>query len=84
VIHVDAALGQQLLDVSIGQAIPQIPADRERDHLWRELGSSKRSTATSSHHASLLPTSQRNSAVTGVVGNHLGGDGVAEGWQDSR
>jgi|SRR6185437_15201955 hypothetical protein len=32
----DAALGQQLLDIAIGQAISQIRADRDRDHLPRE------------------------------------------------
>jgi hypothetical protein len=33
VIHIDAALGQQLLDVAIGQPIAQVPAHRNRDHL---------------------------------------------------
>jgi hypothetical protein len=36
VVHLDTALGQQLLDVSIRQAIAQVPADRDRDHLRRE------------------------------------------------
>jgi hypothetical protein len=36
VIHGDSALGQQLLDVPVGQAIPQVLADRDRDHLGRE------------------------------------------------
>jgi hypothetical protein len=36
VIDGDAPLGQQFLDVPLGQAIAQVPADRERDHLSRE------------------------------------------------
>ena len=36
VVDVDAALGQQLLDVPVGQAEPQIPAHRQHDHLRRE------------------------------------------------
>jgi hypothetical protein len=36
VIHRDAALGGQLLDVAVGQAIPQVPADRNGDHLPRK------------------------------------------------
>jgi hypothetical protein len=36
VIDLDAALGEQLLDVTVGQAIAQIPADRDRDYLTRE------------------------------------------------
>jgi hypothetical protein len=31
VIDLDAALGQQLLEVSVGQAEPQVPADRQGD-----------------------------------------------------
>jgi hypothetical protein len=36
VINLDAALGQKLVDVAIGQAVAQLPVDRERDHLGRE------------------------------------------------
>jgi hypothetical protein len=32
VIHLDAALGQQLLDMAIGHAVTQLPTDRHRDH----------------------------------------------------
>ena len=35
-IHRDAALGQQFLDIAIGQPVAQIPAHRDRDHLPRE------------------------------------------------
>jgi hypothetical protein len=36
VIHLDAALGKQLLHVAVGQAITQVPAHRNRDHLTRK------------------------------------------------
>jgi hypothetical protein len=36
VVHGDAALGQQFLDVPVRQAIAQLPADRDRDHLRRK------------------------------------------------
>ena len=36
VIDGDAALGQQFLDVPVRQPVPQVPADRDRDHLPRE------------------------------------------------
>ena len=35
VIDGDAALSQQLLDVTVRQAVPQIPPDRHQDHVWR-------------------------------------------------
>ena len=33
VVDVHAALGQQLLDIPVGEAVAEIPAHRERDHL---------------------------------------------------
>jgi hypothetical protein len=42
VIHVDAALSEQLLDVAIGQPEPQIPAHRQHDHLrWKPEASER-------------------------------------------
>ena len=35
VIDLDTTLDQQLLDIAIRQAIPQIPTHRENDHRWR-------------------------------------------------
>jgi hypothetical protein len=35
-VDLDAAFGQQLLQIAVGQAVAQIPADRDRDHLRRE------------------------------------------------
>ena len=36
VIDGDAALGEQFLDVPVGQSVAQVPADRDRDHLpWK-------------------------------------------------
>jgi hypothetical protein len=42
VIDGDAALGQQFLDVPVGQSVAQVPADRDRDHLPREPGAGER------------------------------------------
>jgi hypothetical protein len=36
VINLDAAFGQKFLDVAVRQAIAQLPAHRDRDHLTRE------------------------------------------------
>jgi hypothetical protein len=36
VIDGDAALSQQFFDIPVRQSIPQVPADRDRDHLGRE------------------------------------------------
>jgi len=36
VIDGDAALGQEYLDIAVGQSVAQIPADRDRDHLTRK------------------------------------------------
>jgi hypothetical protein len=36
VVNLDPALGQQLLDVPIGEAEPQVPAHRQGDDLRRE------------------------------------------------
>jgi hypothetical protein len=42
VVHFDTTLGQQLLEIPVGEAVTQVPADRDRDHLWREPESGKR------------------------------------------
>jgi hypothetical protein len=36
VVDLDTTFGQQLLDVAVGQAVAQVPADREHDHFGRE------------------------------------------------
>ncbi len=35
-VDLDAALGKQLLHIAVGQAVTQVPAHRQRDHLPRE------------------------------------------------
>jgi hypothetical protein len=35
-VHLDAALGEQLLQIPVGQAAPQVPADRQQDDGPRE------------------------------------------------
>jgi hypothetical protein len=36
VVDLDAAFGEQLLDVAVGQAEAQVPADRQHDHIGWE------------------------------------------------
>jgi hypothetical protein len=36
VVDLDATLGQQVLDVSVGQAEPQVPANGQDDDVGRE------------------------------------------------
>jgi hypothetical protein len=36
VVDIDAALGEEFLDIAVGQTEPQVPADREGDDLGRE------------------------------------------------
>ena len=72
----DAALGQQFLNIPVGQAVPQVPADRERDHLGREPEATKdRGRARWSRRISLPPYAidQRNSAAQFPC--YLGGGG---------
>jgi hypothetical protein len=42
VIDLNTTLDQQFLNVAVGQVEPQVPADRDDDHLGREPESSKR------------------------------------------
>jgi hypothetical protein len=44
VVDVDAALGEQLLHIAVGQAEPQIPAHRQHDHLGRKPEPNERRT----------------------------------------
>jgi hypothetical protein len=36
VVDLDAAFGEQLFDVAVGEAKAQVPADRQLDHIRRE------------------------------------------------
>ena len=65
-IDSDTALGQQFFHITVGQAVPQVPADRHGDHLPREPEASEnRRRARGHHHASLPATAlkQRNTAL---------------------
>jgi hypothetical protein len=42
VVDLDAALGEQLLDVAVGQAETQVPAHRHDDHIRREAEADER------------------------------------------
>jgi hypothetical protein len=61
----DAALSEQFLDITVGQGVAQVPADREDDHVGREAetgeggpGGGSRTRAASSHTDSLTARSQ--------------------------
>jgi hypothetical protein len=73
VIDCDAALGEQLLDVAIGQGEAQVPAHRHRDHIAREAVASRRGrrSGTKPDHLDSLSTAspdQRNSARDNIAG----------------
>jgi len=81
VIDGDCALGQQLLDVPVGQAIAQVPADRDRDHLTREPETSKDpGRAKRSHRTSLRPPTDRptQQCPRRSISGRSGGDATAE------
>jgi len=73
VVDLHAAFGQQLLDVAVRQAVTQVPAHRQHDHIGREAEASERrpgdsgAAGTASSHGGSLPapdsiTSSCNSA----------------------
>jgi hypothetical protein len=64
VINGDPALGQQLLDVALGQAVAQIPADRARDHLPREPEASEDRAHTRRTHPTSLSSHPRSTNAT--------------------
>ena len=35
-IDLDATLGEQFLDIAVGQSVAQLPANGRRDHFWWE------------------------------------------------
>jgi hypothetical protein len=65
-VDFDAAFGEQLLDVAVGEPEAQVPADRQDDHVWWEaeagegsVGNASRTRAASAHGQS-LPTPQQS------------------------
>jgi hypothetical protein len=58
VIDGDTALGQQLPGIPVGQAVPQVPADRDRDHLPREPETSEDRGRARRAHRTSLPASR--------------------------
>ena len=66
VVDLDAALGEQFLEVAVGQPEPQVPADREHDHVGWEAEAGKggardgsRARAAAGIHASSVAASTR-------------------------
>jgi hypothetical protein len=78
VVDLDTTLGEQLLDISVGQAKAQVSADGEHDDVTREAEagkgrSRKRSLASAAafHTGSLAASTRRrgcNSAVLSITG----------------
>src|SRR6478735_8968969 len=66
VVDLDAALGQQFLDIAVGQAVAQIPAHRDADHLPRKPIASRRRRWPRSRdsHLTSLPTPRRTTNAT--------------------
>jgi hypothetical protein len=55
VINLDATFGEQLFDIAVGQAIAEIPAHRQQDHVWREPETNeRRGSRTATNHPSTL------------------------------
>jgi hypothetical protein len=84
VIDFDTALGQQFLDVPVGEAVTEVPADREGDHLRRKSKPGKRRPldsgtdgSRSTHPSSLLSQPRRPRPVSAYATDptRVGGDG---------
>jgi len=68
VVNLDAAFGKEFFDIAIRQAVAEVPAHGEQDHLWRKPAAGKRSgpsKAAAIHSHTLVgphPIRQRNGA----------------------
>jgi hypothetical protein len=70
VINLDATLGEELFDIAVGQAIAEMPAHRQQDHVWREPEANERRgsrAATTNHQARYDPRRSLNATVPGWV-----------------
>jgi hypothetical protein len=41
VVHLDTPLGEELIEVAVGEVEAQVPADRQHDHPWRKQNPAK-------------------------------------------
>jgi hypothetical protein len=50
-IDLDASLGEQSLDIAVGQSLAQVPANGKRDHFWWEAepGEARRQPGVPGH-----------------------------------
>jgi hypothetical protein len=81
-VDVDAAFGQEFFDVSVGQPVAQLPAHRDRDHLWRETkpgerGPRYRWDRATAHQATLPDLRSVNATVPAEMVAASAGSGVA-------
>ena len=80
VVDFDAALGKQLLDVTVGQPVAQVPSHGERDHLTRKTVARgrRRQHGFRSDHRFSLPGAERppstQQSLRGVFGSVARGD----------
>jgi len=90
VINVDASFGEELLNVAVRQAVAQVPAHSQQNHIGREPVSGERSglntAATIHRHTLPLETQSVNATVPIYVGLALIGDavdriGVRNSWR---
>ena len=68
VVDLDTALGEELLDVTVGPAEAQLPADRQDDHVgWEQkLAKAERATNIERGLQVLMPTASLVQAVTAM------------------
>jgi hypothetical protein len=81
-VHLHTTLGEQLLDISVGQAEAQVPADRQHDDVGREAEagkgrSRKRSWASAAaSHTGSLAASTRSPGMQQCLGDHQHVEGI--------
>jgi hypothetical protein len=74
VVHDEAALGEQFFDIAVGQAVTQLPAHRDRNHLAREAVARgrRRQPGLRVDHRVILPGAGRTLSTQQGLHHHLG------------
>jgi hypothetical protein len=75
-VDLDAPLGEEFLDIAIGQAEAQVPADGDDDHIGREAESVKadRGTGAARGRQVLMPAVSPLNASQRMQQRQVGGD----------
>jgi hypothetical protein len=66
VVDVDAALGEKLLDVAVGESVAQVPAHRHQDHVRREPKPGERARGDRNGHNWLFAFERGVGLVRGI------------------